>query len=122
MAGFFNPVDRTAMDPNPVFKGSKFQSTPDQMVEHSRQIGNPATPNQDNRIFLERMSATRNIGYCAFPGAGNSNLCNLSYGGVGFFRFYRSYLNNNGTFVGATPELGTMYAPWLNLPGSSPMN
>lgn len=68
------------------------------------------------------MSATWNIGYCTFSGAGNSNLCNFSDGGIGFLRFYRSYLNNDGTLMGATPELGAVYAPWLNLSGGGPMN
>lgn len=91
----------------PIDHPGKVQSPSDQLVPHSRQIRYTSSSHEDNRMFLQIMSFTRDISRDDFP-IGATHTGDLSHGRVGFLGFCSEDFGTDGFYKGVALQSGSL--------------
>tara|TARA_Y100000590_G_scaffold202934_1_gene230289 strand:+ start:444 stop:734 length:291 start_codon:yes stop_codon:yes gene_type:complete len=71
------------------------------VVTHSRKIPDATTPNKNNRVLLEAMALTRDIG-CNFDPVSEAHTGHFPKGRVRFLGSLSTHLGANSTLLGGT--------------------
>src|ERR1700682_2033901 len=90
----------------------RVQSAADDVIAHSREILNPATANQHDRVLLQIVADAGNVG-CNLNSIGQSDAGNFTQGGVRLLRSLRIDAGANPTFLRTSLQSGAgRLVPW----------
>lgn len=96
--GPFRSVFRSSL--LPVWNSCSVENSPDNVISHSRQIRHSSPADHDNRVFLQIVANSGNIG-CHFHAVGEAHTRDFPKGGIRFFGSGRRNFHANAAFEGA---------------------